>query len=338
MNEVVGAAALTFLGVFEGYAFYACGMYAPKALHDQMQFKRFIVMKVFFSAVGSSMLAQSILSKVSPATFEGSRSYKNLTVGLRRSVLGCAILGSGMAIAGSGPTLIPMQIVGVQNGFMFLAGSVLGGVAYSLVEPLYFPPPEKPKENITLDGMYKKSYAEVAVPFGGALLLATAALEYIFPQSSDASGLGVGPTPWLLPIIAGCVVGANQIPIRYYAKHGQGGSTTIMRFVSILSFGKLSPRTNVTSLASMYQFFYVYAGGILGAFLAMSQAGPTAKLAQPFSATRTLLGAAVMLFGARVANGCTCGHGISGFSELSLYSIAAAMAIFGGGIATALLI
>jgi len=49
--SLAGAATLTFLGLFEGYAFYRCGMYAPVVLESQMRFQKFIVMKVFFSAV-----------------------------------------------------------------------------------------------------------------------------------------------------------------------------------------------------------------------------------------------------------------------------------------------
>jgi len=43
-----------------------------------------------------------------------------------------------------------------------------------------------------------------------------------------------------------------------------------------------------------------------------------------------------MLFGSRAAGGCTCGHGISGMSELSLQSVVGTMGIFGGAIVTAL--
>ena len=40
------------------------------------------------------------------------------------------------------------------------------------------------------------------------------------------------------------------------------------------------------------------------------------------------------IIGARYAAGCTCGHGVSGVSEFVPSSIAAAVAIFAGGIAT----
>ncbi|MDD4127759.1 MAG: YeeE/YedE thiosulfate transporter family protein [Methanomicrobium sp.] len=51
-----------------------------------------------------------------------------------------------------------------------------------------------------------------------------------------------------------------------------------------------------------------------------------------------LIGGILMGFGARFAGGCTSGHGISGTTQLSLTSILAAVFMFAGGIATAILI
>ena len=46
-------------------------------------------------------------------------------------------------------------------------------------------------------------------------------------------------------------------------------------------------------------------------------------------------GGFLMLFGARLAGGCTSGHGISGMTLLNLESVVAVPAMFAGGIATA---
>jgi uncharacterized membrane protein YedE/YeeE len=51
-----------------------------------------------------------------------------------------------------------------------------------------------------------------------------------------------------------------------------------------------------------------------------------------------LVGGVFMAFGARWANGCTSGHGISGTLQLALSSWVAAVCFFIGGIATAMLI
>lgn len=45
----------------------------------------------------------------------------------------------------------------------------------------------------------------------------------------------------------------------------------------------------------------------------------------------------LMLLGARIADGCTSGHGLSGTAQLAVGSIVAVVAMFAGGIGTALL-
>jgi uncharacterized membrane protein YedE/YeeE len=45
-----------------------------------------------------------------------------------------------------------------------------------------------------------------------------------------------------------------------------------------------------------------------------------------------------MLFGARVADGCTSGHGLSGMAQLAVGSTVAVAAMFAGGIVAATLL
>jgi uncharacterized membrane protein YedE/YeeE len=45
----------------------------------------------------------------------------------------------------------------------------------------------------------------------------------------------------------------------------------------------------------------------------------------------------LMLFGARIADGCTSGHGLSGLAQLAVGSTVAVAAMFAGGIAAATL-
>lgn len=54
-------------------------------------------------------------------------------------------------------------------------------------------------------------------------------------------------------------------------------------------------------------------------------------------AAMAFAGGFVLLFGARLANGCTSGHGLSGIAQLSIGSMVAVAAMFAGGIAVALM-
>jgi len=91
-------------------------------------------------------------------------------------------------------------------------------------------------------------------------------------------------------------------------------------------------------------------GVILGAFLSAILSGDftlqwvpskwsTAFGSSPFLRVAVaLVGGIFMGFGARWANGCTSGHGISGTLQLALSSWVASVCFFVGGIATAMFI
>jgi hypothetical protein len=65
---------------------------------------------------------------------------------------------------------------------------------------------------------------------------------------------------------------------------------------------------------------------------ALGTASPAKRYAVAF------FGGFLMLFGARIADGCTSGHGISGMAQLAVGSTVAVAAMFVGGIATATLV
>ena len=64
-----------------------------------------------------------------------------------------------------------------------------------------------------------------------------------------------------------------------------------------------------------------------------------ARLASPFKRYAiAFIGGFVMLFGARIADGCTSGHGLSGMAQFAVGSTVAIAAMFAGGIAAAMLL
>lgn len=95
-----------------------------------------------------------------------------------------------------------------------------------------------------------------------------------------------------------------------------------------------------------WQFFLVIALPI-GAYVGMKLSGEKFKETVPalwawrFGSSKTLrytaafIGGAILLFGARMAGGCTSGHGISGGLQLAVSSWAFFFAMFGSGVVTA---
>lgn len=80
----------------------------------------------------------------------------------------------------------------------------------------------------------------------------------------------------------------------------------------------------------------------LGAFLAYKLSDDKSSAAGTGLATTspllTFTGGFLILFGARMAGGCTTGHVLSGMSQLSVAGFLFAAAVFAGGIPTAMLL
>jgi hypothetical protein len=76
-------------------------------------------------------------------------------------------------------------------------------------------------------------------------------------------------------------------------------------------------------------------GLVLGAGLWWLAVGPDTALSTDVPAWRLLLGGVVAGYGARLAGGCTSGHGICGMASLKLPSLLAVLVFMATGFATA---
>jgi len=157
------------------------------------------------------------------------------------------------------------------------------------------------------------------------------------------------------PYVAGIVIGLLQIPAFLLIETALGASSSyvtvgglIASWVdpSILRIDYVAKHVALTG-KNWWQVALV-AGIAIGAFVSMKLSGarrqpispiwtralgstsPTRRYAVAFAA------GFIMLFGARLADGCTSGHGLSGTAQLAVGSMVAVAAMFAGGIATAL--
>lgn len=334
MSDVLTAATLVALGASEGFAFATCGMSYPSVFRGQMNFSRNILIQLFLSAVGSSMIAQGLLSKFFPEKFAASRNHKSTVVGFPRVVGGCLLIGAGMAVAGSGPTMLPTQLgVSMSSALVVLLGGVAGGAAYALLEKVGVFGSDfkcKGQQTTVLEQVTGGSYSNLALTIGSALLAADVlVVPKLLPTAENFAGL---PSQLITsPILTGVLIGANQIPLRLMTKTGRAGSRSIMNIVATLTGGNLAEKFKVTGIAAATQLIFLWVGTMGGAAIASR----TLNLPAPegYSFVESFVGGFLMFFGSRIANGCTCGHGVTGFSELGLQSMAGAAAIFAAGIA-----
>jgi uncharacterized membrane protein YedE/YeeE len=158
------------------------------------------------------------------------------------------------------------------------------------------------------------------------------------------------------PYAAGVVIGLLQIPTFLLMDTALGASSSFVTVAAHIAAFFDPAAAQIKYLAShmwgaknWWQVAVVVGIG-LGAYLSMKLSGTRRATISPVwarvSGTSTLssrapmafLGGFIALFGARIAGGCTSGHGISGMAQLSVGSTVAVAAMFAGGIATALLL
>ena len=180
----------------------------------------------------------------------------------------------------------------------------------------------------------------------------------LFPEVALAVEPGTDPQAYpgaaWSPYVVGALIGVLSMFTFYFSNKPLGASTAYARVAGLL--GLLVAPQHTKSL-KFYQDkkpavdweVMLVVGAIFGAFLAAWQGNELTGVWLPamwearFGDSIALrwgvaaLGGIFMAFGARLAGGCTSGHGISGTMQLSVGSWIAVVFFFVGGIATALL-
>jgi uncharacterized membrane protein YedE/YeeE len=188
----------------------------------------------------------------------------------------------------------------------------------------------------------------------------TLALTGVLFTASPVWARDVGPNPvdysepaWS-PYLVGALIGVLSMLTFYFSNKPLGASTAYARIAGMIS-ASVAPQH--TAALKFYQdkkprvdwevllLIGVVVGALLAAWLGNEltlrwlpplweeRFGPSIglRLAVAFA------GGVLMAFGARLAGGCTSGHGISGAMQLSVGSWIAVVCFFAGGIAVAML-
>ena len=168
-----------------------------------------------------------------------------------------------------------------------------------------------PPLTIQRAGVRLPRWATLGVLFG---LLSTAAIALYGP-------IGVSGTyPRFIGTILRRVAPAYAASNPYLVKMGSLVTTETMLVVGLLIGGFLAARLGRHAAAPAVEIVH---------------AGETTNRRRYLDA---FLGGLLIIFGARLAGGCTSGHIISGITQLSLSGMIFGAAVFGGGMLTARLI
>ncbi|MDC7786946.1 YeeE/YedE thiosulfate transporter family protein [Rhodoplanes sp. TEM] len=159
------------------------------------------------------------------------------------------------------------------------------------------------------------------------------------------------------PYVAGVLIGLLQIPAFLLIDTALGASSSFVTVGGTIA-GWIDPSIltidyvakHVTATAKNWWQVALVVGVAIGAFLSALLSGSLRRSVSPIwaralgTSSRSVRYAVafvagfLMLFGARLADGCTSGHGLSGVAQLGVGSTVAVAAMFVGGIATAMLL
>lgn len=240
-----------------------------------------------------------------------------------------------MTLTGACPGTVLVQIAtGIRSGCFAFVGAILGGTLYSMAKPYLVSRSgsrgaeavkDEPRTVQQYVGMKEERLVLVYEAFLVLVLLLAGLTEraenVLFPPVVGGLLIGVGQVASL--VLTGSAVGVSTA----YEQLG-GASKLAWRYVSG-SGEKSGSRPAYNSIA--------FAGGIVLGSWVLSQVldfkvpGGEAPIAE----STAILGGFIMVLGARIAGGCTSGHGISGMSTFSVASIISVAAMFSGGMGLA---
>jgi uncharacterized membrane protein YedE/YeeE len=333
----------SILGFVFGLAMEKSKVYEPTSIKKQMIFQKFIMLKMFFAALATSTLSILLLS------FMFRKRYNEVFVSYQKSltnksiliiVLGGSLLGLGIEISGACPGMVLVQLgAGVPWSFITFIGGLCGALVHGLCN----------------------SYIMRDVK--GDLVLSKTLYEIL-------SNINPTITRSLVILLLSVSVGLMEIYIPWTSEYKSGNSSSniftdeawppsvcgiligILQFFSILflskSLGTSSSYTTIVGIPfaskDKFEYFYKFRSGlsnwltvifvsfaILGGFISSKVSGVYA-LSQGIHPYSAFLGGFLMVFGARIAGGCTSGHGISGVSHQFIGSFIAVISMFSSAI------
>lgn len=166
---VVGA----LMGLVFGIALEKSRVFEPGMILGQMQLRNFIMLKIFLTAVATGLVVLAALNgfgmiKLGPkATIYGA------------DIVGGAILGVGIALAGACPGTVLAQVgAGYRDAWLTLLGGLAGALTFIYLEPTLNPillsgGPGK----LTFDALLGVPYWAAALVLAIALIAALVGLE-----------------------------------------------------------------------------------------------------------------------------------------------------------------
>ena len=256
-----------------------------------------------------------------------------LTIGVFGSydanIIGGSLIGVGMGITGACPgTLVIQASTGIPSGRIILIGGVIGGTIYSKISPYIRQRRQLAAKSIdqsfTIHDKLGLGEGQAILAFEITCLAIVGLASLLGPASDNAV---------LNPIFGGLLVGFAQGISLIVLKSAIGVSGAYEQAGDIFWYWIMGQR-NKDNKAPAHGAIIFALGVSLGGWL-LTRSMPAAMELEPdISIPAAILGGIMLSFGARLAGGCTAGHGISGMSSLGISSFITVASMFSGGVIT----
>lgn len=303
-------------GAVFGTGLTLSGVANPQVIRDQFSLSDFHMLATFLTASATSAVVFSAYNNISTSQIPAKSASR-----LGRyngNLIGGTMLGLGISLTGACPgTVLVQATAGIGHSRLLACTCFLAGIVWVKIKPL---PPTSRAENNTLMLITGWSANKVLVAYEITLLGILAAILAVAPRSETL----------LHPVVGGLLIGAGQLASVLFTKKPVGVSGAYGEFGNL--FWDVVSGKMVKSIPESLLF----AGGLVaGSWLTMAQV-PAIRDAmvssQEQSLPRLILGGIMLTFGARMAGGCTSGHGISGMASMGVSSFITIAAMFGAGV------
>lgn len=193
--SVIGAIAVGLLmGAVFGFALEKSRVFEPGMIVGQFQFRNFIMLKIFLTAVSTGLVVLAVLHGLDLVKLSPKATL------FAADLFGGLLLGVGIAIAGACPGTVAAQIgAGYCDALGTLAGGIAGAMAFIHLQPVLEPlilsgGPGKLRIDVALGA----PFWAVALAFAALWIALLVVLEKWRPWrddlGADHDGLGVPPT------------------------------------------------------------------------------------------------------------------------------------------------
>ena len=235
-------------------------------------------------------------------------------------------------------TVLPQVATGISSGIFSFAGALLGGIFWTGYGfKLKGTPASKPVKAAyspeTLHSKLRVSLTQMLVIYEAVCLAVVLMINMLGPQTAF---------PPSIPIVGGLLIGATQASSLLLTGSPLGTSSSFEEVGHWFWYGwqaltTPAPSTPVTTKPSTRSILFIL-GIMVGSWLLRYLAPgyimsvETVDGRPNINVLGALAGGFMMIFGSRLAGGCTSGHGISGMATMGLASFVSVASMFAGGI------